>query len=192
MFVLVLPSDLFFTQVYYTGDRWQNKSCKYILSVLVHKDNKDIITNPSKQPPGSTRKKVREKSKKLIADERAVARLDCPVEVVDGDGAVKAIKIRDVEIDAKRVQVDGMISVIEKNRVDSIEQKIVIMQKLEQVYVRRYGREWYKKQLMNLVNQFPGMLACVREVGGDGAGGVVDQSSTPQSELMGTFLELTL
>ena len=89
-------------------------------------------------------KKVREKSKKLFADEHAVARLDHPLEVVDGDGAVKAIKIRDVEIDAKRAQVDGMISVIEKNRVDSIEQKIAIMQKLEQVYVSRYGREWYE------------------------------------------------
>ena len=65
------------------------------------------------------------------------------------------------------------------------------MQKLEQVYVSRYGREWYKKQLMNLVNQLPGMLACVGEVGGDGAGGVVDQFSTPQSELTGTFSELT-
>ena len=90
----------------------KNKSCKYILSVLVHKDNKDIITNPSKQPSGPTRKKVREKSKKLFADEHAVARLDHPLEVVDGDGAVKAIKIREVEINAKRVQVDGMILVI--------------------------------------------------------------------------------
>ncbi len=84
-----------------------------------------------------------------------------------------------------------MTSVIEKNRVDSIKQRIAIMQKLEQVYVSRYGREWYEKQLMNLVNQLLGMLACVGEVGGDGAGGVVDQSSTPQSEFMGTFSGLT-
>jgi hypothetical protein len=82
----------------------ENKSCKYILSVLVHKDNKDIITNPSKQPPGLTRKKVREKSKKLIADERAVARLDRPVEVVDGDGAVKAITSL-TAIDARERQI---------------------------------------------------------------------------------------
>ena len=44
---------------------------------------------------------------------------------------------------------------------------------------------------MNLVNQLPGMLAFVGEVGGDSAGGMVDQSSTPQSELMGTFSALT-
>ena len=119
----------------------ENKSCRYILSVLVHKDNKDIVTNPSKYPPGPTRKKVREKSNKLIADERTAARLERPVDVVGGNGAVKTMKIGDVENDAKRAQVDGMMSVIEKNRVDSIERKIAIMQKLEQVYVSRYGRE---------------------------------------------------
>jgi hypothetical protein len=135
---------------------------------------------------------VREKSKKLIADERTAARLERPVEVVGGNGAVKTIKLGDVEIDAKRAQVDGMMSVIEKNRVDSIERKIAIMQKLEQVYVSRYGREWYEKQLMNLVNQLPGMLTSEGEVvGGDGVGGAVEQSTTPQSGLTGTFSELT-
>jgi hypothetical protein len=130
---------------------------------------------------------VREKSKKLIAEERAVDRLDRPVEVLDNNGAVKTIKLRDVEIDAKRAQVDGMRSVKEKKRIDSIERKISIMQKMEQVYVSRFGREWYEKQLLNLVNQLPGMLPC----GGDGDGGVVDQTATPQSGVTGTFSDLT-
>ena len=170
----------------------ENKSCRYILSVLVHKDNKDIVTNPGKQPPGPSRRKVREKTKKLIADERTAARLERPVEVVNGDaGAVNTIKLGDVESDAKRAQVDGMISVIEKNKVDSIERKIAIMQKLEPVYVSRYGREWYEKQLMNLVNQLPGMLTSEGQVGGDGVVGAVEQSTTPQSGLTGTFSEMT-
>ena len=80
-----------------------------------------------------------------------------------------------------------MRSVIEKNRIDSIERKISIMQKMEQFYVSRFGREWYKKQLLNLVNQFPLMLPC----GGDGDGGVVDQTTTPQSGVTGTFSDLT-
>ena len=109
----------------------EHKLCKYILSVLVHKDNKDIVTNPSKQPPGPTRKKVREKTKKLIVEERAVARLDHSVEVEDGNGSLKTIKLEDVEIEAKRAQVDGMWSVTEKNQIDSIERKITIMQKME-------------------------------------------------------------
>ena len=40
-------------------DWWlADKSCKYILSVLVHKDNKDISTKPTKQPPGPTHTEV--------------------------------------------------------------------------------------------------------------------------------------
>jgi hypothetical protein len=46
-------------------DWWlADESCKYILSVLVHKDNKDISTKPTKQPPGPTREVVREKKKR--------------------------------------------------------------------------------------------------------------------------------
>ncbi len=164
-----------------------NARIKYILSVLVHKDNKDIVTNPTKQPPGLTCKKVREKSKKLIAEEHAVDRLDRRVEVQDDNGAVKTIKLGDVEIDAKRPQVDGMWSVIEKNTIDSIKRKITIMQKMEQIYVGRFGREWYEKQLLNLVNQLPGMLAS----GGESDGGMADQTTTPQSSLTGTFCDVT-
>jgi hypothetical protein len=40
-----------------------DESCKYILSVLVHKDNKDISTRPTKQPPRPTRADVREKKR---------------------------------------------------------------------------------------------------------------------------------
>jgi hypothetical protein len=165
----------------------EHKSCKYILSVLVHKDNKDIVTNPTKQPPGPTRKKVREQSKKLIAEERAVDRLNRRVEVQEDNGSVKTIKLGDVEIDAKRAQVDGMRSVIEKNTIDSIERKITIMQKMEQIYVGRFGREWYEKQLLNLVNQLPGMLAS----GGESYGGVADETTSPKSGSTGAFSDVT-
>ena len=120
-------------------------------------------------------------------EERTVDRLDHLVEVQDDNGAVKTIKLGDVEIDAKRAQVVGMQSVIEKNTIDSIERKITIMQKMEQIYVGRFGREWYEKQLLNLVNQLPEMLAC----GGGGDGGVADQATTPQSGSTGTFSDVT-
>jgi hypothetical protein len=64
-----------------------------------------------------------------------------------------------VERDAKMAQVDGMRSVIEKNRIDSIERQISVMQRLENVYVKRMARELYECQLLHLVNQLPGMLA---------------------------------
>ena len=48
---------------------------------------------------------------------------------------------------------------IEKNRIDSIERQISVMERLEKVYVKRMGRETYECQLLHLVNQLPGMLA---------------------------------
>ena len=62
-----------------------------------------------------------------------------------------------------------MCLVVEKNRIDLIECKITIMQQLEQVYVSRMGRESYKRQLLHLVNQLPGMHP---GGGGDHEGGV--------------------
>ncbi len=64
-----------------------------------------------------------------------------------------------MEQDAKMAQVDGMRSVIEKNRINSIERQISVMQRLENVYVKRMGRESYERQLLHLVNQLPGMFA---------------------------------
>ena len=51
-----------------------------------------------------------------------------------------------------------MRSVINKNRIDTIERQISVMQSLENVYVKRMGRESYERQLLHLVNQLPGML----------------------------------
>jgi hypothetical protein len=68
----------------------EHKSCKYILSVLVHKNNKDVMTQPIKLPPGPTRKEVREKSRKATEKERADAKLTHPLEVVI-DGAKKTV-----------------------------------------------------------------------------------------------------
>ncbi len=60
----------------------EHKSCKYILSVLVHKNNKEISTQPTKLSPGPTWKEVREKSRKAIEKERAAAKSIHPTEAV--------------------------------------------------------------------------------------------------------------
>ena len=60
------------------------------------------------------------------------------------------------------------------------------MQKLEQLYVGRNGREWYESQLLHLVNQLPGMLGGSGDNGGGGVrdiGGLVE--TTPQSGVTG-------
>ncbi len=135
-----------------------DESCKYILSVLVHKDNKDLSTSPTKQPPGPTRAVVREKKTKQVENERSAAKAQRPVRVEQPDGTVVVEKYGDVDHQSKKAKVDGMRSVIDKNRVDAIMSQISVMRGLEEIYVGRMGREEYERRLVNLANQMPGMM----------------------------------
>ena len=67
-------------------------------------------------------------------------------------------KYGDVDHQSKKAKVDGMRSVIDKNRVDAIMSQISVMRGLEEVYVGRMGRNEYKRLLVNLANQMPGMM----------------------------------
>ena len=78
-----------------------DESCKYILSVLVHKDNKDISTRPAKQPPGPTRVVVRGKKTKEVAKERSEVKAQRPIKVAQPDGTVVVEKYGDVDHQSK-------------------------------------------------------------------------------------------
>ena len=89
---------------------WLNHDvCKYIISCLVHKDNKDITTKSTHQPPGHSRLEARGRKVKALEGERAVAKADRPVE-----------KYGDVDHHIKKIRVEGMQSQVLKNRADAI------------------------------------------------------------------------
>ena len=84
-----------------------------------------------------------------------------PVSSSETNGSVLS---EDVEHEAKKARVDGMRSVIDKNKVEAINAQISVMRQLEDVYVSRMGRDRYELQLVNLVNQMPGMLMPQQQV----------------------------
>ncbi len=127
--------------------------CKYILACLVHKDNKDITTRPTQQPPGHSCIEARERKERALGGERAAAKADCPVE-----------KYGDVDHQLKKVQVEGLQLQVAKNRadavktrVDAIRAQIEMMQQMESVYVRKMGQDKYEDMIVLLMNQMPGM-----------------------------------
>ena len=66
--------------------------CKYILSCLVHKDNKDITTGATKQPSGHTGEVARVRKGKMVEEVRAVAISSWPVETLgDVDHEMKKV-----------------------------------------------------------------------------------------------------
>ena len=89
------------------------------------------------QPPGPTREAVRNKKTKETAKERSAAKAQRPIGVVQHDGTVAVEKYGDVDHQSKKAKVDGMRSVIDKNRVDAIMSQISVMHGLEEVYVGR-------------------------------------------------------
>mgnify|MGYP006195510059 FL=1 len=131
---------------------WLNHDfCKYILSCLIHKDNKDISTKPTEQPPGHSCIEARGRKEKALEVERAVAKADRPVE-----------KYGDVDHQLKKIRVEGMQSQVLKNRVDAIKMnvdairtQIELMQKMESIYVRKMGQSKYDDMIVSLINQLP-------------------------------------
>jgi hypothetical protein len=137
----------------------RDDSCKYILSVFVHKDNKDISTRPTKLPPGPTRASVREMARTSLLKERFEAREQQRAVSLQSDGSVGMDRYGEVEFEAKKAKVDGMRSVIDKNRVDALMTQISVMRSLKEFYINRLGRDEYERQIVNLANQMPGMTA---------------------------------
>ena len=139
---------------------WLNHdACKYILSCLVHKENKDITTKPTQQPSGHTRIEARGRKEKALEVERAVAKADRPVPVE---------KYGDVDHQLKKIRVEGMQSQVLKNRadaiktnVDSIRSQIELMQQMENVYVRKMGQTKYDDMIVSLINQLPSMKSSI-------------------------------
>ena len=135
----------------------EHSSCKYILSVLIHKDNKDISTQPTKLPPGPKRKDIRKVTKRTVEQERATARVQRLASGSVGDVSIVSDK-DDVDQQAKKAKIDGMRSVIELKKIEAINTQIAVMERLENVYVARMGRDAYKRKLVNLANKLPDML----------------------------------
>ncbi len=64
----------------------------------------------------------------------------------------------DMDHEAKKAKVNGMQSVIDLKKIEAINTQIAVMEKLENVYVARMGREAYEFKFVNLVNKLPDML----------------------------------
>ena len=124
----------------------EHEACKYILSIFVHKDNKDISSTPTRLPPGDSRKEARKKKAEMISDERAAAKAARPVE-----------KYGDVDHEMKKVRVDGMRSQVEKNIVEAIVSQINVMRDNAEIYIAMFGEEKYREKVGQLMNKLPGL-----------------------------------
>lgn len=142
----------------------EHHSCRYILSILVHKDNKDICTQPTKLPAGPKRKDIRKAKKAVVEKERATERTERLIgNSVTRSGSVVASTMsvnsekEHADQQAKKAKIDGMRCVINLKKIEAINTQIQVMERLENVYVKRMGRDAYESKLVNLANKLPDM-----------------------------------
>jgi hypothetical protein len=141
-------SDPFSVQSEIDDDWWlTNPSCKYMLCCLVRKDCKDINTKPCEQPPGRTRVEARDAKTKVLSSERAIAKLDRPVE-----------KYGDVDHQLKKVRLTGMQAHAEKIMVDTISTQINNLKENADVYKSVHGEKGYNELLVSLISKMTGTM----------------------------------
>jgi hypothetical protein len=103
----------------------------------------------------TSRIEARGRKEKALEVKRAVAKADRTVE-----------KLGDVDHQIKKIRVEGLQSLVLKNRadaiktrVDAIRTQIELMQQMESIYVRRMGQNKYDDMIVSLINQLPSMDA---------------------------------
>ena len=129
----------------------EHDSCKYMLTIFVHKDNKDLSSQPTTLPPGDTRENARSKRHAATEEERAIAKAARPVE----HGPVE--KYGDVDHQMKKARCDGMRFQADEIATNTIVTHIKVMRENADVYKAMMGEAKYNEQLVALINRMPGM-----------------------------------
>ena len=95
-------------------------------------------------------------TKRTVEKERATHQIQ---RFLSGSGADLSVSDKDdVDQLAKKAKIDGMRSVINLKKIEAINTQIAVMERLENVYVARMGRDAYERKLVNLANKLPDML----------------------------------
>jgi len=95
--------------------------------------------------------------KRTVEKECATARVQRLASGSGGNVLVVSDK-DDVDQQAKKAKIDGMRSVINLKKIESINTQIAVTERLENVHLARMGRDAYERKLVNLANKLPDML----------------------------------
>jgi hypothetical protein len=146
-----------------------SNTCKFMLACLVHKDNKDISSKPTKLAPGRSWKNAHQEKESAVAEQRAKAKAERPVPLNTHE------RYGDVDHAIKKARVAGMQLHAEKIAVDTIISQVNILRENAKFYKEFNGKERYKSMIVNLLNQLPGVPKLAKMESS------TQESSTPRS-----------
>jgi len=118
-----------------------------MLCCFIHKDCKDLSTQPTELPAGHTRKQARANSRAVLAKEREESKAE---QIVGGE------RYGDVEHQLKKVRVVGMQAQAEKISIETIQTKLKLLRENANVYKSMHGEGLYNKMVVDLINKMVG------------------------------------
>ncbi len=124
-------------------------SCKYMLSCFVHKDCKELRSQPTELPAGHNQKDARANSRAVLAKEREESKAE---RIVGGE------RYGDVEHTMKKVRVVEMQAKAEKIAIEiiQIQTKLMLLRENVDVYKAMHGKELYNKMVVDLLSKMIG------------------------------------
>ena len=122
-------------------------SCKFMLCCFVHKNCKDLSTQPTELPAGHTRKEARANSRAVLVNEREASRAE---RIVGGE------RYGDVEHQLKKARVVGMQAQAEKISIETIQTKLKLLRENADIYKSMHGEEVYNRMVVDLINKMTG------------------------------------
>ena len=133
-------------------DGWwlKSKTCKFMIACLVHKDNKDISSKPTKHPPGRTCENAHQEKDEEITKERAKAKAERPVL------PSRFKREGDVDRAIKKARIVGQLHA-EKLAVDNIISQVNVLGENAELYKEMHSEDRFKLMIVNLLNQLPGV-----------------------------------
>ena len=118
-----------------------------MLCCFVHKDCKDLSTQPTELPAGHTQKEARANSRAALAKDREEARAE---RIVGGK------RYGDVEHTMKKARVVGMQAQADKIAIETIQTKLKLLNENADVYKAMHGEDSYNKMVVDLLNKMMG------------------------------------
>jgi hypothetical protein len=139
--------------------------CDHILTLKVHKDNREFSPDCADKPAGKTRKEQRATTSKRVETKRAEEReeREQAIETRVAIRAAAAETNRELTYESILSSRQKHVNASGKNlerKIKMLERKIKMMERHQNIFEKKHGADWYEQKLSELLEA---LLACNME-----------------------------
>lgn len=133
-----------------------NKNCFYLLAALVHRNNPDIVPDPTDSAAGDTRNNIRKK----VADARAEEATAAKVAPTTNKG-----KLEESMMSTKAVLMEQSVSL---QQIEGVKEQLMMMKEFQSSFVNMHDQAKYDETVCNMLSELPIMKKRKADAGTSG------------------------